>query len=293
MLYPAELRARASSGHRRGDVPAAAERRSIPPDGVDRTALPSCNRPDIPMPVVKRAAGSPTAASPPVFAVYQIPLRPPTCGRVGRVVDNGPHRAKNRPSRRRATESYVVVSCPNANDHAARAPQRLGGHPVRRPGGPAHDRDPQRHAGGRVEAGRRPPVRPPRRPCPGCAHGAAHRRRAVPRRPGRGRGSTRRCLTGRPRRPRPADRPGCSIRLSSSTSTSSTSRCSRTKQRYRPSRLRNWLPAPHAAVDDLERSRRQDRLLWAGSHWDPLPLDADVARAYGRRSAGRLFRRSP
>lgn len=39
---------------------------------------------------------------------------------------------------------------------------------------------------------------------------------------------------------------------------------------------------PHAAVDDIERSRRQDRLLWAGSHWDPLPLDADVARAYGR-----------
>ena len=22
--------------------------------------------------------------------------------------------------------------------------------------------------------------------------------------------------------------------------------------------------------------------MWAGSHWDPLPLDADVARAYGR-----------
>lgn len=39
---------------------------------------------------------------------------------------------------------------------------------------------------------------------------------------------------------------------------------------------------PHAADDEQERGRRQDRLHWAASHWDPLPLDADVARAYGR-----------
>lgn len=37
---------------------------------------------------------------------------------------------------------------------------------------------------------------------------------------------------------------------------------------------------PHAA-DGAER-RRQDRLRWAESRWDPLPFDADVARAYGR-----------
>ena len=39
---------------------------------------------------------------------------------------------------------------------------------------------------------------------------------------------------------------------------------------------------PHATDDEQERGRRQDRLHWAASHWDPLPLDADVARAYGR-----------
>lgn len=39
---------------------------------------------------------------------------------------------------------------------------------------------------------------------------------------------------------------------------------------------------PHATGDEQERGRRQDRLHWAASHWDPLPLDADVARAYGR-----------
>ena len=39
---------------------------------------------------------------------------------------------------------------------------------------------------------------------------------------------------------------------------------------------------PHAASDDDERGRRQDRLQWAGSIWDPLPCDGDVARAYGR-----------
>ena len=53
---------------------------------------------------------------------------------------------------------------------------------------------------------------------------------------------------------------------------------------------------PHAASDDDERGRRQDRLQWAGSIWDPLPCDGDVARAYGRiyatlKGTGRSSRR--
>jgi hypothetical protein len=49
---------------------------------------------------------------------------------------------------------------------------------------------------------------------------------------------------------------------------------------------------PHATDDPDERARRQDRLQWAAATWDPLPLDADAARAYGRvfaaaRAAGR------
>lgn len=38
---------------------------------------------------------------------------------------------------------------------------------------------------------------------------------------------------------------------------------------------------PHATSDDAERARRQDRLLWAASTWDPLPFDSNAARAYG------------
>ena len=38
---------------------------------------------------------------------------------------------------------------------------------------------------------------------------------------------------------------------------------------------------PHATEDESERARRQDRLQWAAA-WDPLPFDADGARAYGR-----------
>lgn len=53
---------------------------------------------------------------------------------------------------------------------------------------------------------------------------------------------------------------------------------------------------PHAATDELERGRRQDRLQWAASKWDPLPFDGEVARAYGRiyatlRARGRTSRR--
>lgn len=39
---------------------------------------------------------------------------------------------------------------------------------------------------------------------------------------------------------------------------------------------------PHASDDIAERARRQDRLLRAEVVFDPLPFDADAARAYGR-----------
>jgi predicted nucleic acid-binding protein len=39
---------------------------------------------------------------------------------------------------------------------------------------------------------------------------------------------------------------------------------------------------PHATSDPAERARRQDRLQRAEATFDPLPLDASVARAYGR-----------
>ncbi|MGZ4200953.1 MAG: PIN domain-containing protein [Thermoleophilaceae bacterium] len=43
------------------------------------------------------------------------------------------------------------------------------------------------------------------------------------------------------------------------------------------------LPAgPHATADSDERARRQDRLQRAEAAFDPLPVDAEVARAYGR-----------
>ena len=52
---------------------------------------------------------------------------------------------------------------------------------------------------------------------------------------------------------------------------------------------------PHATGDGMERARRQDRLQWAAATWEPLPLDAEAARAYGRvfaaaRAAGRSSR---
>lgn len=52
---------------------------------------------------------------------------------------------------------------------------------------------------------------------------------------------------------------------------------------------------PHTTTDPAERSRRQDRLQWAASTFDPFPLDADAARAYGRlvaalRASGRRER---
>jgi len=39
---------------------------------------------------------------------------------------------------------------------------------------------------------------------------------------------------------------------------------------------------PHAATSPSEQGRRQDRLQRAEAAFDPLPFDADAARAYGR-----------
>jgi predicted nucleic acid-binding protein len=39
---------------------------------------------------------------------------------------------------------------------------------------------------------------------------------------------------------------------------------------------------PHATADAAERARSQDRLQRAESTFEPLPVDAAVARAYGR-----------
>ena len=39
---------------------------------------------------------------------------------------------------------------------------------------------------------------------------------------------------------------------------------------------------PHATVDLDERARRQDRLQRVEATFDPLPFDAEAARAYGR-----------
>lgn len=39
---------------------------------------------------------------------------------------------------------------------------------------------------------------------------------------------------------------------------------------------------PHATVDSAERARRQDRLQRVEATFEPIPVDAAVARAYGR-----------
>jgi predicted nucleic acid-binding protein len=39
---------------------------------------------------------------------------------------------------------------------------------------------------------------------------------------------------------------------------------------------------PHATTDADERARRQDRLQRSEAAFDPIPFDADAARAYGR-----------
>lgn len=39
---------------------------------------------------------------------------------------------------------------------------------------------------------------------------------------------------------------------------------------------------PHATSDPIERARRQDRLQRTEATFEAIPVDADVARAYGR-----------
>jgi predicted nucleic acid-binding protein len=39
---------------------------------------------------------------------------------------------------------------------------------------------------------------------------------------------------------------------------------------------------PHATTDPAERARRQDRLQRTEATFEPIPVDANVARAYGR-----------
>jgi predicted nucleic acid-binding protein len=39
---------------------------------------------------------------------------------------------------------------------------------------------------------------------------------------------------------------------------------------------------PHATTDPVERARRQDRLQRVEATFDPLPVDVEVARAFGR-----------
>ena len=39
---------------------------------------------------------------------------------------------------------------------------------------------------------------------------------------------------------------------------------------------------PHATADPAERARRQDRLQRGEATFDPLPVDSETARAYGR-----------
>jgi hypothetical protein len=51
---------------------------------------------------------------------------------------------------------------------------------------------------------------------------------------------------------------------------------------------------PAATADDAERARRQDRLQRAEATFDPLPLDTEAARAYGRiYAAVRAHGRNP
>jgi predicted nucleic acid-binding protein len=45
---------------------------------------------------------------------------------------------------------------------------------------------------------------------------------------------------------------------------------------------------PHATEDADERARRQDRLQRAEAAFDPLPFDAEAARAYGRIYAAQV-----
>ncbi len=46
--------------------------------------------------------------------------------------------------------------------------------------------------------------------------------------------------------------------------------------------LAELVSGPHATSDPAERIRRQDRLQRAEATFEPLTVDAEVARAYGR-----------
>jgi predicted nucleic acid-binding protein len=46
--------------------------------------------------------------------------------------------------------------------------------------------------------------------------------------------------------------------------------------------LADLAAGPHATTDPGERARRQDRLQRSEATFEPLPVDANVARAYGR-----------
>jgi predicted nucleic acid-binding protein len=46
--------------------------------------------------------------------------------------------------------------------------------------------------------------------------------------------------------------------------------------------LAELVAGPHATDDIEERARRQDQLQRAERTFDPVPFDADAARAYGR-----------
>lgn len=51
---------------------------------------------------------------------------------------------------------------------------------------------------------------------------------------------------------------------------------------------------PHATDDQAERARRQERLQLVEALFDPLPFDAQAARAYGRvYAATRVANRKP
>ena len=47
-------------------------------------------------------------------------------------------------------------------------------------------------------------------------------------------------------------------------------------------KLAELAAGPHATTDSQERARRQDRLQRTEATFEPLPVDAAVARAYGR-----------
>ena len=54
-------------------------------------------------------------------------------------------------------------------------------------------------------------------------------------------------------------------------------------ERIEPSSLPAELAAgPHATDDPAERARRQDRLQRVEATFEPMPVDAAVARSYGR-----------